>query len=71
MSDQVTKIITPPTSYNVEELMTKFVTKSSTVRYLNSEGLTRSQILKVMKEKFPNMLYQHVRNILITPIKKN
>lgn len=31
----------------------------------------RSAILKVMKIKYPNMIYQHVRNILITPIKKS
>lgn len=69
-AEQVTEIVTTPKTYNVQELMTRFVTKSSTVRFLHSEGLTRSQILKIMKEMFPNMLYQHVRNILITPIKK-
>jgi len=68
--EQVTQIVTTPPTYNVQELMTKYTTKSATVRYLSSKGLTRSQILKIMKEMFPNMLYQHVRNILVTPVKK-
>lgn len=40
-------------------------TTSSKIRYLDSKNLTRSQIAKEL-----NIRYQHVRNVLITPIKK-
>jgi len=40
-------------------------TKSSQIRYLDSCGLKRGQIAKVL-----NIRYQWVRNVLITPIKK-
>jgi hypothetical protein len=41
------------------------LTTSSKIRFLNSKGLSRSQI----KDKL-HIRYQHVRNVLITPIKK-
>lgn len=44
--------------------------KSSRVRELHSLGLNRSQILAEMKKLYPNMIYQHVRNILVTELKK-
>jgi hypothetical protein len=40
-------------------------TTSSKIRFLNSKGLTRSQIKAKLQIR-----YQHVRNVLITPIKK-
>lgn len=63
------EIITPVV-YNVDDLLVSHKTKSGIIRYLGSLGLSRSDILKVMKTKYPNFLYQHVRNVLITPIKK-
>lgn len=39
-------------------------TTSSKIRYLNSLGLSRSEISKYLQIR-----YQHVRNVLITPIK--
>jgi len=39
-------------------------TKSSKIRYLNSYGWKRGEIAKYL-----NIRYQHVRNVLITPIK--
>jgi len=69
--EQVTEIVTESDLFNCEELMTQLHTKSAVIRYLSSKGQTRSQILKIMKQKFPNFLYQHVRNVLITPIKKS
>lgn len=39
-------------------------TTSSKIRYLTAEGLTRSQIAKVL-----NIRYQWVRNVQITPLK--
>ena len=40
------------------------VTTSSKVRYLDSQGMSRGQIAKTL-----NIRYQHVRNVLITPVK--
>ena len=42
-----------------------FPTKSAAIRHLNAQGWSRSEIAKVM-----NIRYQHVRNVLITPVKK-
>lgn len=39
-------------------------TKSAKIRVLNKEGWTRSEIARFM-----DIRYQHVRNVLITPIK--
>lgn len=40
--------------------------KSQVIRYLDSEGFSRSAIAG-----FLNVRYQHVRNVLITPLKKS
>lgn len=48
-----------------EELMNEYKTKSGVIRYLDSTGMSRGMIAKFM-----NIRYQHVRNVLITPIKK-
>ena len=40
-------------------------TISSKIRFLNGKGYSRSMIAKNL-----NIRYQHVRNVLITPIKK-
>ena len=39
--------------------------KSAAIRRLNEQGYSRGQIAKMLDIK-----YQHVRNVLITPIKK-
>lgn len=60
--------VTAPTNaveYNLEELMTTHKTKSAVIRYLAGEGMTRGAIAKLL-----NIRYQHVRNVLITPLKK-
>lgn len=48
---------------------TKFIaecgTKSSAIRRLTEQGKSRGDIAKML-----NIRYQHVRNVLITPIKK-
>lgn len=41
-----------------------FSTKSAKIRYLTSLDWKRSQIAKEL-----NILYQHVRNVQITPVK--
>jgi hypothetical protein len=43
----------------------KLTTKSAKIRAFNAEGLTRSQIAHLM-----GIRYQHVRNVLIAPVKK-
>ena len=45
--------------------LSKLPTTSSKIRFLNSKGLTRSQIAKKLNKR-----YQHIRNVLITPLKK-
>jgi cytochrome oxidase Cu insertion factor (SCO1/SenC/PrrC family) len=39
--------------------------KSAAIRKLTAEGKTRSEIAKML-----GVIYQHVRNVQITPIKK-
>jgi len=41
------------------------VTKSAAIRKLTEAGKTRGEVAKML-----NIRYQHVRNVLITPIKK-
>lgn len=53
-------------TYDRDELLSKFGTKSAAIRYLDSEGLSRSAIAKLL-----DIRYQHVRNVLITPLKKS
>ncbi len=49
----------------------KLPTVSARIRYLDSEGFTRSQITKLIPNaKGGKLLYQHVRNVLITPVAK-
>lgn len=45
---------------------------SQRIRYLNSRGLTISQIVKVLKvnAKGSPLIYQHVRNVLKQSVKK-
>jgi hypothetical protein len=48
----------------------KTMNVSQTIRYLFALGYTRGQIVKVFpKVKGRTILYQHVRNVLVTPVK--
>jgi hypothetical protein len=47
------------------ELIAKYGTKSSAIRAMHAEGMERGKIAKLL-----NIKYQHVRNVLITPVKK-
>lgn len=49
----------------LEQLMTRLTTKSAVIRHLKSKDMTTGAIAKFM-----NIRYQHVRNVLITPVKK-
>lgn len=62
MSKPNTKI---ESKHNVEELYKKLQTKSAVIRYLAADGLKRGEIAKLL-----GIRYQHVRNVLITPVKK-
>lgn len=59
--EQVVKVETE----TLESLMSQYKTKSALIRELHSRGKTRGEIAKFM-----GIRYQHVRNVLITPIKK-
>ena len=48
-----------------EGLIKHFQTKSAAIRFLNQSGLSRSEIASKL-----GIRYQHVRNVLITPLKK-
>lgn len=55
-------------NYDVEAIKTMNV--SQAIRYLHNQGFTRGQIVKEFpKAKGRTILYQHVRNVLITPVK--
>ena len=48
----------------------KLETTSAKIRYLDKEGLSRADIARSLKYKDGRELrYQHVRNVLITPVK--
>jgi hypothetical protein len=47
--------------FNLESLPTT----SAKIRYLDSKGMKRGEIAKKLEIR-----YQHVRNVLITPLKK-
>lgn len=58
-------VIDTSEEFNIEEAIKEAGSKSALIRKLDREGLTRGQIAKKL-----NIRYQHVRNVLITPIKK-
>ena len=43
----------------------EIVTVSGKIRYLTSIGMKRGEVAKML-----NIRYQHVRNVLVTPLKK-
>ncbi len=47
-----------------EKKLTSLPTVSSKIRYLNDCGLSRGDIARKLNKR-----YQHVRNVLITPLK--
>jgi len=50
---------------DVDALMKEHKTKSAVIRYLSGTGMSRSDIAKTL-----GIRYQHVRNVLLTPLKK-
>lgn len=55
----------PTTPFNGMEFIKECGTKSSAIRKLDAQKYSRGEISKML-----NIRYQHVRNVLITPIKK-
>lgn len=56
---------TKTTATTVEFDLSKFASKSAAIRHLAAEGKSRSEIAKLL-----NIRYQHVRNVLETPLKR-
>lgn len=52
-------------AHNLDDLMKEYKTKSAVIRFLTSEGHTRSNIAKFM-----GIRYQHVRNVQIADAEK-
>lgn len=50
----------------VETTLDTMTTTSSKIRYLASQGMARAEIAKKL-----GVRYQHVRNVLTTPLKSN
>ena len=49
----------------IETALTSLPTKSAKIRFLHSKGFSRVEISKTLQIR-----YQHVRNVLITPLKR-
>ena len=64
-TELATKIEKKTIEHNYVALLETHKTKSAMVRFLSSEGFERGTIAKFM-----GIRYQHVRNILVTPVKK-
>jgi hypothetical protein len=62
---QNTKKSLPKFDEKVEDLYAKFETHSSVFRYLFAKGFNYYQISKITGKR-----PQHVRNVIITPVKK-
>lgn len=65
MSAQLKTPIAHGIAYNYDELLVKLGTKSAMIRSLHAEGYKKARIAQFM-----NIRYQHVRNVLLEPIKK-
>lgn len=56
--------------HDVKALMVQLKTKSAVIRHLSGLGLKVGAINKAFEVAGVKMRYQHVRNVLITPVKK-
>jgi len=66
MSEQNVQVKKQNIKQSYELLLKKYDKKSPIIRELHSQGYDRTQIKNVM-----NIRYQHVRNVLITPLTSN
>lgn len=52
-------------------VLASHTTKSAKIRYLDACGMKRGAIAKLLSQVYgKTVLYQHVRNVLITPLKR-
>lgn len=65
MSAQLKTPIAHGISYDYAELIKECGTKSTMIRRLHSEGYKKARIAQFMEIR-----YQHVRNVLLEPVKK-
>jgi hypothetical protein len=66
VTEELMNKTTTKTTYDLDQLMSVHKTKSSVIRYLSSQGMSRGDI-----SRFMNIRYQHVRNVLTQPLKKS
>jgi len=70
-TETVTKVEGPKMTAAQTKAVGAMETVSARIRYLNDQGYTRGQITKLIPNAHGGkLLYQHVRNVLITPIAK-
>lgn len=58
------KKVAPVLDKDVQKELNSLETKSAKIRYLDKKGFSRGDISRIL-----GIRYQHVRNVLITPIK--
>lgn len=62
MSNQ--KKVAPNLNQEIKKELNQLETKSAKIRFLHKKGFSRGDISRIL-----NIRYQHVRNVLITPLK--
>lgn len=72
-ADEATNVVT----HDVNAMLTELKSKSAVIRRLNADGLDCKAIYKLLSAAgwknnagTHDIRYQHVRNVLVTPIKK-
>ena len=66
VAETIVEVVTKPTiDFNYDVLLQEHKSKSGIIRFLAAKGFERGAIAKYMGIK-----YQFVRNVLITPVKK-
>ena len=61
-----TKKSAPNLTKSIQDELNGLPTKSAKIRYLDKKGYSRGDISRVLKIR-----YQHVRNVLVTPVKSD
>ncbi len=59
-----TKKTAPKLSKDLQTSLDSMTTKSAKIRFLSADGMSRADIARTL-----DIRYQHVRNVLITPVK--
>lgn len=64
--EQPVEVSYPDDGSMADKLIIDHQTVSGAIRFLDSKGIERGKIAKILGRR-----YQHVRNVLITPLKKS